>query len=549
MSIIQIEAPGQLQEFLQVLKKRRWQTLLPMGFILTLGVCFAVIVPRKYIVTTQVELRENLFDAGERRNVTASTTLREAENAPYQIKALARIRTVVDQMKGWDDYLTLSPQDQHEYLLDLQEDIEVTMPRRLKTQGSTFVTISFRHTEPRKAFEFLRGLRTAWIEQEVERDRNRLAAEFQGLLREEEELKKEIGAEERDFAQLRSDYNISPTQPSPSANQVRIEDPVFERLNEHEDELSAARLADGSLDATIAGIREQMNGVPPQRSREVVSGGGVDLSEKINGMNAKLADMRAELAGYGRGHSRYSTLQGDISEMEDELDEVRSQESRSTTRTEMFTNPAYVELNGQLKMAELEKAVNGDRIRNLEDVLSREREEAEERQDVYREVREKTADIARLVGVLDELKSRLQYKKQVMDIMNGPTGNPFQITQEVVEPKEATEPDQWLILAISIVLGLAVGLGGTMLSEYSRNCFRGAGDISGVMIVPVLGVVNHIRTRGAIRRERLRRALVGTSSLLIMGSCLFVTWAWGWNKGLLNSRVLDSIEEFRGWFL
>ena len=87
-----------------------------------------------------------------------------------------------------------------------------------------------------------------------------------------------------------------------------------------------------------------------------------------------------------------------------------------------------------------------------------------------------------------------------------------------------------------------------MLAEYSRNCFRGAGDISGVMVVPVLGVVNHILTRGAVRRLRWKRAMVGTSSLMIMGSCLFVTWAWGWSPNLLSDGVLDSIEVFRGWF-
>jgi capsular polysaccharide biosynthesis protein len=547
MAIIQIEAPGQLQEFLQVLKKRRWQTLLPFGFILTLGVCFAVLVPRKYKVTTQVELRENVFDAGERRNVSPSTSLREAENAPYQIKALARIRSVVNQMKSWNDYMSLSPQDQHEYLLEIQEDIEVTMPPRLKTQGSTFVTISFKHTDPSRAFEFLRGLRTAWIEQEVERDRNRLAAEYQGLLREEEELKKEVAAEERDFAQLRSDFNISPTQPSPSANQVRIEDPVFERLNEHKKDLDSARISNGSIQATIDGLKELLLGVPEQRSR-ISTVGGVDLSAAIHGQKAALASLRAELNTYGREHSRFDALQRDISAAEDLLAETERQEEDATIREEWYPNPDYAELNGQLKSAELQQSEWLAKIDYLEDVQAHELEEAEERQEVYRVVRLKTADIARLVGVLDELEGRLQYKKQVMDIMNGPTGNPFQITQEAVEPKEATEPDPWLILSISIVLGLAVGLASAMLGEYSRNCFRGAGDIGGVMVVPVLGVVNHIRTRGAVRSLRVRRALVGTSSFTIMGTCLFVTWAWNWSPNLLSDGLLDSIEVFRGWF-
>jgi len=68
------------------------------------------------------------------------------------------------------------------------------------------------------------------------------------------------------------------------------------------------------------------------------------------------------------------------------------------------------------------------------------------------------------------------------------------------------------------------------------------------MIVPVLGVVNQIRTRGAVRRTRIRRALVGTSSFMILGAFVFVTYAWGWRPDLLNDELLTSIEEFRGWF-
>jgi hypothetical protein len=234
--------------------------------------------------------------------------------------------------------------------------------------------------------------------------------------------------------------------------------------------------------------------------------------------------------------------------LEGRLDGLSESVSQGEVLEQWLPNPAHAALKNQLRATQIQHAGVMGRLRLLEDAVAIELEEAEERQDIYRQVREKTAGIARLVSVLDELEGRLQYKKQVMDIMNGPTGNPFQITQEVVVPKEATEPDPWLIIAISLVLGLALGLGGAMLSEYSRNCFRGAGDISGVMIVPVLGVVNHIRTRGAQRRLHLRRALVGTSSAVVMGSFLFVTWAWGWNQELLSARVLDSIEGFRDLF-
>jgi succinoglycan biosynthesis transport protein ExoP len=547
MSIIQVEQPGQLQEFVQVLRKRRWQVLLPLATLLTLGVCFAIIVPRKYIVTTQVELRENLFDAGDRQKVSASTSLREAENAPYQIKALARIKSVVDQLKGWTDYMAMSPQDQHLYLLKLQDDIEVTMPRKLKSQGSIFVSISFRHTEPDRAFEFLRGLRTAWIEQEVDRDRTRISAEYQGLVRQEEGLKKEVAREESDFAQLRSAYNISPTQPSPSANQVRIEDPVFARLNEHQGDLAEKRIELSSNVAMVAGIEAQLIGVPKEISqRDIV--GGVDLSKELENLNVALLALRSDLAGYGRQHSKYRVIQGEIADKQLEIENASGRVSRGEVREAWAPNEVFLELDSALKRARIEGQVITAAIQELESTLGREAEEAEERQDVYREVREKTAEIARFVAALDELGLRIQHKKQVMDIMNGPAGNPFQITQEVVEPREATEPDPWLLVSISLILGLAVGLGSALMSEYSRSCFRGAGDISRVMIVPVLGVVNHIRTKGAVRRLRWQRALVGTSSFLILGAFVFVTYAWGWRPELLHGQLLTSIEEFRGWF-
>ena len=54
---VQFESQGQLQEFLGILRKRSWQVILPAAFVIAIGVAFAVIVPKKYAVSTQLELR------------------------------------------------------------------------------------------------------------------------------------------------------------------------------------------------------------------------------------------------------------------------------------------------------------------------------------------------------------------------------------------------------------------------------------------------------------------------------------------------------------
>ncbi len=100
-----------------------------------------------------------------------------------------------------------------------------------------------------------------------------------------------------------------------------------------------------------------------------------------------------------------------------------------------------------------------------------------------------------------------------------------------------------------MVLGLALGLGSALLGEFSKSCFRNTSDISRVLVVPVLGVVSPIVTRVQKRRQMLRRFAVGSMSLLLIGSVLFVTWAWVEEPTLLGDRMNESIETFRGLFL
>ena len=126
--------------------------------------------------------------------------------------------------------------------------------------------------------------------------------------------------------------------------------------------------------------------------------------------------------------------------------------------------------------------------------------------------------------------------------------DPFSITQDVLEPSEPTEPNPWLIVAFALVAGLTLGLALALSAEYGRNCFRSVHDISRVLVVPVLGSINTIITRRELRLASARRILVGTSSILLIGSVVFVTWAWAKSPELLSTTVREKIELFRSKF-
>ena len=47
---------GQLDEFLQIVKKRKWQILIPAVFIFCLSVVVAIVIPQKYHAEAEFEL-------------------------------------------------------------------------------------------------------------------------------------------------------------------------------------------------------------------------------------------------------------------------------------------------------------------------------------------------------------------------------------------------------------------------------------------------------------------------------------------------------------
>jgi hypothetical protein len=72
------------------------------------------------------------------------------------------------------------------------------------------------------------------------------------------------------------------------------------------------------------------------------------------------------------------------------------------------------------------------------------------------------------------------------------------------------------------------------------------GDVSRSLAVPVLGAINRIVTRGEQRSALLRRAVVGTSTLVLVGTILWVTWAYQTRPALLGPRVTRLIDDLRG---
>jgi polysaccharide biosynthesis transport protein len=542
---VEIEAPGQLQEFLEILKKRRWQVILPAAFILALGSAFAVLVPKKYIVETQVELRATVLEDLDGRSSPLSSQTREAQNAALHIRAPNRVRKVIEDLK-WTDYLVLSPAEQSNLVREVSRNIDVTLPRARSEGVSTFVTIEYRDVDPQRAVQFLERLRDDWTRNEVDRGRRAVEAERAALQRRGAELAVQARAKQGELSELQSVHGLSPTQPVPGREASRDEDPLYTSFRNRlaERERLGDRLAEAEAQLTALG--RQLAGVEPLVQETVVTG-GIDHGQRISELELQIATLERRRESYRQGTTRQQ-LTHQIKQTQATLQAVRDQERRAEERRDWVENPVYAELQSRVALHELERSRVTALLTTLEREVSLLQDDLRERNEVYASVNRIHDELNRLRAAQEDLAVQEARNRRVWELLFGPAGDPFQVIAPVAVPTAPSEPNPWLIVAFALVGGVGAGLGIAVLAEYSKSCFRGAADISRVMVVPVLGIVNTIRTRREVRRERLRRLAVGLSTGLLIGSLAFVTWAWAANPDLLSPWLREQIEEFRRIF-
>src|SRR5678816_2453177 len=93
-----IQAPNQLLDLLRALKRRRYQVLVPALLVATVGIAFAVIVPKTYRVSTRIQINDRLRAESDARlkNPQEIAIRREASSAYDHIVHFQRCKEVIE---------------------------------------------------------------------------------------------------------------------------------------------------------------------------------------------------------------------------------------------------------------------------------------------------------------------------------------------------------------------------------------------------------------------------------------------------------------------
>jgi len=271
---------------------------------------------------------------------------------------------------------------------------------------------------------------------------------------------------------------------------------------------------------------------------------GVNLAAQLAKLELEIQSMRTEQERLRPANSRWQLLEEEIQRRYDSIAQAQALEQGDTVATEYVENEDKRAYKMQVDSYDL-------RITQLTAHIEALNEDIAERRTLYQERLDKISRASMLretaADWLDEFnKSSDAYhaKVRALQVLEA-GGDAYEIVEAAVAPISASKPNPALIVIFGLILGLALGLGGAVLTEYTKSGYRGVGDVARVMTVPVLGAVGTIWTRAEVRRRRMRRILVGVSSAVLIGGVAVLTYGYHLRVAWLSPDLVNTLDDFR----
>lgn len=547
---VEVEGTSQVEEFLGILRRRAWWIAIPTIVLGALGVAVGIIVPKKHIASAQVLVRD--VTGLVKESSAGAVSRMEGYVAQHIIRSDQRVSQALNKLR-WPEYFEKSEEEKREYRVRLGEDLIIDLYAVQNQAGAQIVRTRFSHTDPVRAYDFLSEIVNSWKTEVQGRFESSERTQLETLKRTEDKLHADRAKVSQDLELKRRGNRIRPdVNLQGRDNSSFLASSEFGRLESVIEEIDANVEALEDLDARIALWEVQYAAAPPTRSRAqgaTAEGGAAgDIQRLTSEKLALLQGIREN--GWTVNSSNYKKAQFAIEAIVKSLDELRGRGDGGVPTSEVEeVNPERVELGRLLEKARNDAAMERADLERNE--LRREQltERTDQLYSEHQDISVLEARFKELSEQITEFGTARAIQESQVDKIETDAGNFFEDLELPLVLTRSTTPNPYLIAGIFLLVGLALGLGISVLAELSRSTFRSARDLSRVMVVPVLGTVNRIVTRRERSRLFFARVALATVTLAVVSVVGYVTWTWVYDRDALSEPVLSAIHGMREPFL
>lgn len=538
-----------LQEVLRAIRRNRLRVVFTTAVVVLLGVALSLLWPNKYESSTQFALRDwhVVADAVLLEELADIPLVKKLKTLESELRSRKRVEGVLNEL-NWPEWLETAGKEteRRDLLAKIAENLTVAMDAEVT--GAHNIRIAFAWTSPVKAANFVNRLRDAWIQITLESYKQRLEEQkdrMEGVVREREAAYQAALAAVRTYEQEQD----VPGLLSPEVNN--------ELRAQHELALAATQAQLESVAGELQRLEAELQALPPKTLQPVAPENQqqAELLVKLQAAEAQLALAADPVRGYKPNHPKRRQAQAEYDSLLQQLAEAGYDIEQGLSAE--APNPAWV-----AKMAERQAVQTREaELRALSTGTQRELAEVKRRLDMLPIV---TAELARLNAevavknqLVDEARLAVQpLREKVIQLRAQSFGadsqgfgtiqsGPFEVLETGVEPDQPVLPITAIILAVSVVLGLALGAMGPVLGEMTRSSFGTVKEVGRSLGVPVLGAVDMILTASDLRARRVQQGLTWATMALVLLSLAAAIWIYQYHADVLPDALWRTLREVR----
>jgi uncharacterized protein involved in exopolysaccharide biosynthesis len=557
-----VEEQGpELQEYLAILKRRKWQLILPVLLLLPLAVVVAMKLPPVYRSSATILIEQQEIPPELIRTTVTSFADQRIQVIKQRVMTLKNLGALIEK---YDLYPEIRRKKSlNAAVAEMRDNVALDMisasvvdPRSGSSKKATIAfSLSFEDGSAPVAQKVTNELVSLFMAENL-RQREAAVEEASGFLREEankladriRELEAALAAFKQEHRNnLPEHFSMNRELMQRAEEQLRDNELVIRSLEEQqlflETQLSqidpqlVLTSADGrqtavspearlrALEADYVSVAARYGPTHPDRiniEREIDALRRVVGSTDLSGLRRQRAEIAQELQ---LARERYSAQHPDVQRLERDLAQADRRLAASgfsesdASGVGSAANPAYVQLQARLEGIKLEIQGLRDSRQDLKARIDAYEQRLIEAPSIERDYRDLTRGYDNAVAKYREVKDK-QLEAELAEALEAERkAERFTLIEPPVVPDEPIEPNRPAIMMAGVVGSVGAGVGHLALRELLDKGLHGARTIQMITGAPPLATIPRIGLDAERRRRARRRYLLaGAAALsLILG--------------------------------
>lgn len=570
-----------LAEYLEVLNRRKGLIVLAFFIVGFLGFVLAMKLPPVYRSSATILIEDQQIPRSMVETTITDFADKRIELIRQRVMTRDRILSIIQKHKVY-----LNERDKlvpSELVKRFMEDAEIQMiaadvldPQRGGNKATIAFTIAFNDRNPLLAQAVANELVSLFLDENTRTRAQRAAKTTEFLGAEADKLKIEIAAFETQIADYKEKYGKS--LPDMLQTNLTALERATESLHHNESDARIAKDRIAYLTDALQHAKDEVPATEPGKplSKEeqirLLKSQYIHISSRYTSKHPDALRIKRQIQNLDPSFTgelgqneveeelqaadkellllqdKYSDTHPDVVKQKQRVDKLKQkqQENKKVVPAgeaeDVQGNTQYVSILGQLRAAEHELEHLTQTRQQLETEIKELQGYIDKTPLVEKDYMELLRTRQMTLAKYADLEAKHREAKLAQTLEEEQKGEAFTLIDPPIAPDKPSKPNREKIVGVSLIAGLAIGLGLTVLLELLQDVIRGAKAFERATGFTPTVIIPYIETPSEIAAKKKRKKWVGLSAVLVVISVVVVTHFFVMPLPLIWASLVSKIS-------